>query len=181
MALELRANPTASTILEVERILEKERRGAGAPLSLSEIARRMSAKKTRLESVRAAVEALVHFEVAAVGPHGVIFTRAPSKPTGTTATAKQLYRANKASVDAVLQRHGVRHLVAFGSRARGNARPDSDLDLAADLPPKMTLFDMGGLQADLEDAFGLPVDLVSLRALRPRMAAVVKSEGVTLA
>lgn len=100
---------------------------------------------------------------------------------GSPASALALYRARQTKVDAVLRRHGIRRLIAFGSRARGDARPDSDLDLAAELPPTMSLFDLGGLQADLEDAFGLPVDIVSLRAPRPRLAAAIARDGVTLA
>lgn len=71
------ANPTLSTILEVERILEQESHKAALPLSFAEIERRMEAKKTRMETVKAAVQALVHYGVAAVGSKGVIYTRTP--------------------------------------------------------------------------------------------------------
>lgn len=77
-----RANPTLATILEIEEILEKEAvKGQALPLSISEIERRMSARKTRRETVKTAVEALVHYGVAAVGSKGVIFVRAGRQTT----------------------------------------------------------------------------------------------------
>lgn len=77
LAQALPANPTADTMLEVEAILEKESRGDAQPLSMAEIERRMKAKKTRIETVKASVQLLVHFGVAAVGSKGVLYTRTP--------------------------------------------------------------------------------------------------------
>lgn len=71
-----KANPTLATVLEVEQILEREAaKGQALPLSISEIERRMAARRTRRETVKAAVEALVHYGVAAVGSKGVLYTR----------------------------------------------------------------------------------------------------------
>ncbi|MDP2153461.1 MAG: nucleotidyltransferase [Methylotenera sp.] len=42
---------------------------------------------------------------------------------------------------------------------RGNDTNDSDLDLLVDVLPGTTLFDLGGLQVELEDLLGVPVDL----------------------
>lgn len=81
------ANPTLSTILEVEGILEQESRKAALPLSFAEIERRMEAKKTRPETVKAAVQALVHYGVAAVGSKGVIYTRTPQSVAGQATEA----------------------------------------------------------------------------------------------
>ena len=50
------------------------------------------------------------------------------------------------------------NLRVFGSVARGQDRPDSDLDLLADLPPDMGLFGLGRVQADLEAIIGSRVD-----------------------
>lgn len=85
LAKEPKANPTLSTLLEVERILQAESQSDAMPLSISEIERRMEAKRTRRATVKAAIEALVHYGVAAVGSKGVFYARAPlhetSKPT----------------------------------------------------------------------------------------------------
>jgi hypothetical protein len=56
--------------------------------------------------------------------------------------------------------HGVTNLRVFGSVARGQDRPDSDVDLLADLPPGMGLLGLGRVQAELEDILGTRVDLV---------------------
>ncbi|MHB8634239.1 MAG: hypothetical protein ACYDBQ_09795 [Thermoplasmatota archaeon] len=75
--LELQANPTISTILEVEEILAAENRATATPMSFAEVERRMHAKKTKRETVKAAVQALAHFGVVYVGPKGIIYTRTP--------------------------------------------------------------------------------------------------------
>ncbi len=82
--LDLAANPTIGTILEVEGILAAENRTTALPLSFAEVERRMHAKKTKRETVKAAVQSLVHFGVAYVGPKGIMYTRTPQsqvKPT----------------------------------------------------------------------------------------------------
>ena len=83
----LAANPTASTVLEVEEILAAEAQADGAPLSFAEIERRMHAKKTRPATVKAAVQTLVHFGVAAVGSKGVIYTRTAASVGSSVAEA----------------------------------------------------------------------------------------------
>jgi predicted nucleotidyltransferase len=65
-----------------------------------------------------------------------------------------------------LRRHAVGTALVFGSRARGTARPDSDLDVAvlrADGRP-LTQRELGALKRDLEEASPVPVDVVDLRA-----------------
>lgn len=99
---------------------------------------------------------------------------------GAPQSAAALYQARRREVDAVLKRHSISKLIAFGSRARGDARPDSDLDLAAALPRGVDLFDVVHIREDLEEAFGVRVDVVSLVNLRPRLKAQVAKEGVVL-
>ena len=99
---------------------------------------------------------------------------------GAPRTASALYQTRKREVDTVLARHRIRRLVAFGSRARGDGRPDSDLDLAGDLPRGADLFDVVHLKEDLSVAFGVPVDFVQLSSARPRLRARIAREGVTL-
>jgi predicted nucleotidyltransferase len=49
----------------------------------------------------------------------------------------------------------------FGSALRGEDREDSDLDVLVDALPEATLFDLGGLQMDLEEILGVRVDLLT--------------------
>ena len=54
----------------------------------------------------------------------------------------------------------MRNLRVFGSVARGEDRPDSDVDLLADLPPDLGLFGLGRVEAELEAILGSRVDLI---------------------
>lgn len=58
-------------------------------------------------------------------------------------------------------KHGARNVRVFGSRAKGEAGPESDVDLLVDVGPGRTPFFPGGLVADLEDLLGRKVDVVT--------------------
>lgn len=66
----------------------------------------------------------------------------------------------------------------FGSYARGEEKPGSDVDVLVDFDTGATLFDLVGLGDYLEELLGLPVDVVSKRALHPRMQDNVLKEMV---
>lgn len=72
-----------------------------------------------------------------------------------------------------LRQHHVRRAGIFGSVARGDARPDSDLDLLIEPPPDMTLFGFSALALALEDVLRRPVDLVTYASLHPRLRVSV--------
>ncbi|KAF0225257.1 MAG: hypothetical protein FD176_575 [Rhodospirillaceae bacterium] len=76
------------------------------------------------------------------------------------------------------RRYPLRSLGVFGSYARGDQGADSDVDLLVELGDDMDLLAYAGLQQELSDALGLPVDLVEREALRPRIAAQVLAEVV---
>jgi len=78
------------------------------------------------------------------------------------------------------ERHGARNVRIFGSVARGEAHPGSDLDLLVDLEPGRSLFDLGGLLTALQELLGRPVDVVTERGLRSRIRTRVLSEAVLL-
>lgn len=65
----------------------------------------------------------------------------------------------------------------FGSVLHGTDRDGSDLDLIVDVLPGATLFDLGGLQVELEDLLGLKVDLLTPADLPPRFRAQVLAEA----
>jgi uncharacterized protein len=80
----------------------------------------------------------------------------------------------------ILRRHGARRAAVFGSSARGDARPDSDIDLLVELDDSMSLLDFVGLQQELALALGCKVDLVEYDAVKPAMRAQVLSEQVSI-
>ncbi len=65
----------------------------------------------------------------------------------------------------IAEHHGARNVRVFGSVARGDARPDSDIDLLVEPGPVTTPWFPGGLVADLEEALGGRVDVVTPQGL----------------
>ncbi len=78
------------------------------------------------------------------------------------------------------QRFGVTKLTLFGSVARDTARPDSDIDLLVEFDGPATSSRYFGVQFYLEDLLGCPVDLVTTKALRPRLRPYVERDAVTI-
>lgn len=91
-----------------------------------------------------------------------------------------LLRAHRTEILATAARHGARNVRVFGSVARGDARPDSDIDILVDMEPGRSLFDLGGLLIDLQTLLGVEVDVVTEKGLRPRIRADVLREAVPL-
>lgn len=65
--------------------------------------------------------------------------------------------------------YGVSSLALFGSVARGDAGPDSDVDVLVEFRRPIGLLRFGALQAELEDLLGRRVDLVEPAALHPAL------------
>ncbi len=84
---------------------------------------------------------------------------------------------NRQAIREATKRFNAANPRVFGSVARGEDRPDSDLDILVDALPGTTLFDLGGLQDELEQMFsGIKVDLVTPGGLRPSMRERILSE-----
>jgi len=65
----------------------------------------------------------------------------------------------------------------FGSVLHGDDKDGSDLDLLVDALPGTTLFDLGGLQIELEELLGVPVDLLTPGDLPPKFRNRILSEA----
>jgi predicted nucleotidyltransferase/DNA-binding XRE family transcriptional regulator len=89
-------------------------------------------------------------------------------------------RRRRQRVRRVAAAHGVTNLRVFGSVARGDERPDSDVDLLVDLPADTGLFGFGRLRADLERTLDARVDVVPAEGLKPEIRAAVDAEAVEL-
>ena len=101
---------------------------------------------------------------------------------GSMAKAKdidvaELLAVKKEDILRIAAKHGAHNVRVFGSVARGEARPESDVDFLVDMEPGRTLFDLGGLLMDLRDLLGVEVDVVTERGLKPRIRERVLKEA----
>ena len=92
----------------------------------------------------------------------------------------ELVRAKREDILRLAAGHGARNVRIFGSVARGEAGPDSDVDFLVDLEPGRSLMDLGGLLMDLQDLLGGKVDVVTEKGLRARIRDRVLREAVPL-
>ncbi len=82
--------------------------------------------------------------------------------------------------EADLRAQGVAHAALFGSVARGDDRPDSDIDILVDLAPAIvvTIFDYAGVKDFIADMFDRPVDVVSRESLKPRLRPEAAADAI---
>ena len=80
----------------------------------------------------------------------------------------------------LLGRFGATNLAVFGSVARDQASPDSDVDLLVDLPDGTSLFDRAELKSALEELLLTRVDLIRRRNLKPAIKAIIEAESIAL-
>lgn len=72
------------------------------------------------------------------------------------------------SIKPILEKYGVNYAGIFGSYARGDSRPDSDVDILVSLGEKiLSVWDMVGFKTELSEQLKRPVDLISDKAVIP--------------
>jgi len=82
----------------------------------------------------------------------------------------------EATVISVLAGYGARKIGLFGSYARGEQRPDSDLDLLVDFSDRKSLLTLVRIERELSESLGIKVDLLTEQAISPYLIDRVKSE-----
>ena len=73
----------------------------------------------------------------------------------------------------VAARHGARNVRLFGSVARGEDRPESDIDLLVDMEPDRSLLDLVGLGQELEELLQRKVDVLTDTSLHPALRPLI--------
>lgn len=76
----------------------------------------------------------------------------------------------------ILVGHGARTIKIFGSYARGEARPDSDLDVIVEFNEVKSLLELVGIEQELEDKLGIKVDLLTEGFISPHIIEEIEKE-----
>jgi predicted nucleotidyltransferase len=93
---------------------------------------------------------------------------------------KELLTEKRAEILAIAAKHGAYNVRVFGSVARGEARPDSDVDFLVELEPGRSLLDHIGLVQSLEDLLGRKVDVAQPKTLHRFIRDKVLREAISL-
>jgi predicted nucleotidyltransferase len=173
----------------VATIIRDARTGAG--LSQAELAERVGTSQPALARYEtgAAVPTLPTLERLLLGcgrrlQLGTVATSVLTSPTTSVlgqlgSRPRALRRRRRRLLDAA-RAHGVRSVRVFGSLARGEALPASDIDLLVDLEPSRTLLDLVAFRREAEELLGMPVDVATLDMLKERIRAQVLAEAMPL-
>jgi predicted nucleotidyltransferase len=92
----------------------------------------------------------------------------------------EMLRSRRDEILALAGRWGASHVRVFGSVARGEPRPESDVDFLVEFERGRSLLDHGGLLVELSELLGCKVDVVSARGLRERFRQRVEADAVPL-
>jgi predicted nucleotidyltransferase len=94
---------------------------------------------------------------------------------------QELLGCERSQILAIAQKHGAYNVRVFGSVARGEATPESDIDLLVDYDlEKITPWFPGGLLLDLEQLLNRKVDIATVDMLKERIRERVLQEAVPL-
>ena len=89
----------------------------------------------------------------------------------------QLLLSKRQEIMQIASRNGAYNVRVFGSVARGEARPDSDVDFLVNLEANRSLLDLARLLRELQTLLDCPVDVVTEAGLRPRLRSQVLKEA----
>lgn len=95
-------------------------------------------------------------------------------------TVDELRRTKGEQIFRLAARHGAHNVRVFGSAARGDNSPNSDIDFLVDLDADRSLMDLGGLLMDLQELLQTRVDVATERMLRPNVRERALADAVAL-
>ena len=88
--------------------------------------------------------------------------------------------AHRAEILRIATKYGAQKVRIFGSMARGDSQPNSDVDFLVELDEQRSLMDLGGMLSELEALLGRKVDLVEPDGLHRLIRDRVLAEAVAL-
>jgi predicted nucleotidyltransferase/DNA-binding XRE family transcriptional regulator len=89
----------------------------------------------------------------------------------------QLLERHRDAILEAARRHKISRVRVFGSVARGDDQPSSDIDLLVDLQSDATLFDQAAFVAEVEDLVGVHIDAVDVDGLRPPRDTFIRRDA----
>ncbi|AKG24942.1 nucleotidyltransferase family protein [Calothrix sp. 336/3] len=92
----------------------------------------------------------------------------------------EILKAYREEILRIAAKYGAYNIRVFGSVARGEARPDSDVDFLVELEPQRTLLDQIALMQSLEELLGRKVDVTEPETLHELIRDKVLREAVVL-
>ncbi len=95
-------------------------------------------------------------------------------------TVRELIAQRRDEVLRAAARHRARRIRLFGSAARGEERPDSDVDFLVDFEPNATLLDLVALKQELESLLGRQADVVTPAGISPFLRERILREAAPL-
>jgi len=91
-----------------------------------------------------------------------------------------ILREKRSDILRIAAKHGARDIRVFGSAARGESNPNSDIDLLVDMGSDRSLFDTGELLLDLRELLGVKVDVVTKNSINKLIRRRILKEAVPL-
>ena len=82
----------------------------------------------------------------------------------------------KKTIIQILRKHGIKKAYLFGSFARGEEKPESDIDIIAEFTERKSLLDIVGIERELTEVLGKKVDLLTEKFISPYMIDSIKKE-----
>ena len=92
----------------------------------------------------------------------------------------QLKEEIKEKIISILVKHGIKRILVFGSYARNEATPKSDLDLIVDFPEGTSLLDHVGIEIELSEALNMKIELLSRNGISPYIKDHVLEEAIVI-
>jgi predicted nucleotidyltransferase/DNA-binding XRE family transcriptional regulator len=176
-------------------MIDRKDNPSGKPLRQARISARMSqtdvARRALVaQSVISAYESgrrepsvpMLERLVLATGHHLVLSVeRSSDYPPGLpdTLLGRRL-RQRRRAILACATLHGASNVRVFGSTARGEDRPDSDVDLLVDLDKGTGLFNLEALRREFSEILGVPVDVAPSDTLQTRVRAEIEREAIPI-
>lgn len=152
----------------------------GTQVLVADVLRRL-AEGCSFDAVRAAYPDLTDADISAALKYSAdeIVRHSPPVEIQPPYTLADL-RARRAAILAVAAQHKASNVRVFGSVARGDAQPGSDVDLLVKFAADASLLDQAGLIADLKALISHNIDVVSENGLKDSLRETVLNEAIAL-